>query len=112
MLYKFKSQATGDLIMLEPNGRQMLALMGKGDSDNLIKGILVPADMPAAMLALELAITQEDAARKVTDTTATHKTETPDTGRGPVVSLRQRAAPLLKMMQRCHAENAPIVWGV
>ena len=29
MLYKFKSKATGDLIMLEPNGRQVLRLIGK-----------------------------------------------------------------------------------
>lgn len=112
MLYKFKSQVTGDLIMLEPNGRQMLALMGKGDADNLIKGILVPAEMPAAILALELAITQEDEAREVSETATTPKTETSDTERGAVVSLSQRAAPLLKMMQRCHAENTPIIWGV
>ncbi|MEY3765650.1 MAG: hypothetical protein RLZ03_609, partial [Pseudomonadota bacterium] len=29
MLYKFKSKATGDLIMLEPHGRQILSLIGK-----------------------------------------------------------------------------------
>ena len=29
MLYKFKSRVTGDLIMLEPNGRQVLEIMGK-----------------------------------------------------------------------------------
>ena len=29
MLYKFKSKATGDLIMLEPNGAQLLDIVGK-----------------------------------------------------------------------------------
>ena len=30
MLYKFKSRATADVIMLEPNGRQLVQIMGKG----------------------------------------------------------------------------------
>ena len=29
MLYKFKSKAAGDLIMLEPNGRRVLQIIGK-----------------------------------------------------------------------------------
>ena len=46
MLYKFKSKATGDLILLEPHGRHILGLIGKDPSP---KGILLVADMPAAM---------------------------------------------------------------
>ena len=29
MLYKFKSRSTGDLIMLEVNGRQVMEILGK-----------------------------------------------------------------------------------
>ena len=29
MLYKFKSRATADVIMLEPNGRQLVQILGK-----------------------------------------------------------------------------------
>ncbi len=29
MLYKFKSKAAGDVIMLEPNGRRVLEIIGK-----------------------------------------------------------------------------------
>ena len=29
MLYKFKSKATGDLIMLQPNGKSVLEIIGK-----------------------------------------------------------------------------------
>ena len=29
MIYKFKSQADGDLIMLEPQGRRVLEILGK-----------------------------------------------------------------------------------
>ncbi len=29
MLYKFKSKAAGDVIMLEPTGRQIVGILGK-----------------------------------------------------------------------------------
>ena len=29
MIYKFKSKATGDLIMLGPHGNQVMALLGR-----------------------------------------------------------------------------------
>ena len=110
MLYKFKSQATGDLIMLEANGRQMLTLLGKGDAAHLAKGILEPADMPAATAALVQAVQQEDVARADAQTQALQDGN--ETGPVNTVSLRQRAAPLLEMIERCQAENKPIVWGV
>lgn len=110
MLYKFKSQATGDLIMLEANGRQMLTLIGKGDAPNLIQGILVPEDMPAATAALVKAVQQDDAAHAAAREQAEQDGE--ETEPVTTVSLHQRAAPLLEMIQRCQAENTPIVWGV
>lgn len=110
MLYKFKSKVTGDLIMLEANGRQMLTILGKGDAANLVQGILVVGDMPAATAALVQAVNHDDEARATTQAMASQGDETVE----PLttVSLRQRAAPLLEMIQRCQAENTPIVWGV
>ena len=110
MLYKFKSKTTGDVIMLEPNGRQILTLIGKGDAPHLVKGILEPADMPAAVAALQHAIAQEAENRKSTQSS----TEKSSEGIEPptAISLSQRAAPLLGMIARCHAANTPIVWGV
>lgn len=46
MLYKFKSKAAGDLIMLEPNGRRVLEIIGK---DAGPKGIILPEEMPGAI---------------------------------------------------------------
>ncbi len=110
MLYKFKSKVTGDLIMLETNGRQMLTILGKGDAANLVQGILVPEDMPAATAALVRAVQHDDEARATTQAMASQGDETVE----PLttVSLHQRAAPLLAIIQRCQAEKTPIVWGV
>ena len=52
MLYKFKSRATADLIMLEANGRQVLEIIGKTPDDE--HGIITVEQIPAAISALEL----------------------------------------------------------
>jgi len=96
MIYKFKSPATGDLIMLGPQGDQMLQLLGREPAP---RGIIEPAAMPAAMAALQAAIAQAEA-----------PSEDPDT---PVpVGLRQRLWPMVEMLRRAHAEGQAIVWGV
>ncbi len=110
MLYKFKSKATGDLIMLEPNGRQILGLIGKDDDAHGQKGIVLPAEMPAAISALEQAIALDEAAiqQRLQDAQAAGET----LSRTDLVSLRQRAVPFIDMMRRCHRADTAIVWGV
>ncbi|HXE48468.1 MAG TPA: DUF1840 domain-containing protein [Ramlibacter sp.] len=107
MLFKFKSKATGDLIMLEPNGRRVLEIIGK---DAQPKGIILPEQMPAAVSALEAAIAKEEADQKAMVEEAKSKGETPP--RFDAISLRQRAVPFLDMLRRCEKAGQEIVWGV
>jgi regulator of protease activity HflC (stomatin/prohibitin superfamily) len=107
MLFKFKSKATGDLIMLEPNGRRVLQIIGK---DAQPKGIILPEQMPAAVGALEAAIAKEEADQKAIIDEAKAKGETPP--RIDAISLRQRAVPFLDMLRRCEKAGQEIVWGV
>jgi hypothetical protein len=102
MIYKFKSKAAGDVIMLGPNGDQVLRLIGKEPAP---KGIIEPAAMAAAMAALEQAIAADDAARKAPDA---ERADAPQDR----IGLRQRAWPLIEMMKRASAANQEIVWGV
>ncbi len=111
MLYKFKSKSTGDLIMLQPNGRRVLDIIGKdtqGDAGN--KGIILPAAMPAAVAALEAAIAQEEAQRRTALAQALARNEAPP--HFEAISLRQRAQPFVEMLRRCQRENNEVVWGV
>ncbi len=101
MLYKFKSDAGGDVIMLEPTGRQVLSIIGK-DFD--AKGILVPGQMVAAKTALEAAVAQEERAGGVA--------EEPEDQGGKRISLRTRAWPLVTLMERSLKADVPITWGV
>ena len=107
MLFKFKSKATGDLIMLEPNGRRVLQIIGK---DAQPKGIILPEQIPAAVGALEAAIAKEEANQKAVVEEAKAKGETPP--HFDSISLRQRAVPFLDMLRRCERAGEEIVWGV
>jgi hypothetical protein len=110
MLYKFKSKATGDLIMLEPNGRQILRIVGKDDTDSLTKGILLPADIPAALTALEVAIREDEAQQQLRAQESAEQNE--GSAQTERISLRQRAAPFIEMLKRCLKEDHELVWGV
>jgi hypothetical protein len=110
MIYKFKSKAAGDVIMLQPTGDRVLGLIGK---DVTPQGIIEPAQMPAAIQALADAVAADDAARARRASGG----EDRDAGGEPAggqdkVSLRQRAWPLVEMMKRAHAADEPITWGV
>jgi hypothetical protein len=98
MIYRFKSKASGDVIMLGPNGDQVLRLIGREPAP---QGIMEPAALPAAIAALRAAVAAEDAA------TADGDDDSPKP-----ISLRRRAWPVLELLQRSLAEQQAVVWGV
>jgi hypothetical protein len=102
MHYVFKSRADADLLMMAPAAEQLLGLVGKAPAG---QGIIEARDIPAAIQALEDAISADDTA---------HRSDPAfeEDGRAERVGLRQRAWPMLEMMKRSVAEQADIVWGV
>ena len=112
-MYKFKSRVTGDLIMLEPNGRQILSIIGKADAQALAQGIVLPQDMPAAITALQDAIVADERARAAALAQAKEKgTQAEGALKLEGISLKQRALPFIDMLTRCHKADMEIVWGV
>ncbi len=113
MLYKFKSQATGDLIMLEPQGKQVLRLIGKEAG---AKGIILPNEMLAAIDALHAAVEQEElaiqAAKVAARGTEAQADLTPAADGPRCISLKQRVVPFIDMLRRAQAEDKEVVWGV
>jgi hypothetical protein len=99
MIYKFKSPATGDVIMLGPQGDQMLRLLGREPAG---QGVIEPADMAAAMQALQAAIAASEAPPEAADNDAPAQP----------VGLRQRLWPMVEMLRRAQAAQARVVWGV
>jgi hypothetical protein len=125
MLYKFKSKASGDVIMFETHAKALLEIMGKDPS---AKGILLVADMPKALEALEVALKKhgheanheaehevghEVSHEKGHASPPKHRSKEQEQGQESfAVSLGQRAAPMRQMIKQCILEGHPIVWGV
>jgi hypothetical protein len=103
MIYKFKSKATGDLIMLGPHGDHLLALLGR---EPAAQGIIEVAAMPAALAALQAAIDAEAAQPPDAGD------EADEPGGARAVALRQRLWPMIEMLRQSHAQGVPVVWGV
>lgn len=110
MLYKFKSRATADLIMLDAQGQRMLRIMGKEVAP---QGIVTVAQIPAAIAAIEAAVAAEEGGAADAAAVPDAAPETQSQGDDPQdrVTLRQRAAPFLDMLRRSAAEDADVVWG-
>jgi hypothetical protein len=111
MLFKFKSQAASDLIMLEPDARHLLHIML---GDDPVKGVIQADTLALSIAALELAVKEDEVLRKRSEMSGpsvqAEENESPAARNG--VHLSQRAAPMLKLLKRSLVEKADVVWGV
>ena len=107
MLYRFKSRAAGDVVMLEANGKQVLEILGKDPSG---PGILLCSQMPAAVEALQAAVAQEDAElARLRQEAESAGEPLPESDR---IHLRTRIVPFMDMLRHCMREECEVVWGV
>jgi hypothetical protein len=110
MIYKFKSKASGDIIMMGPTGDALLRALGRTPAP---KGIVEPDDMAAAMAAIEQAVLADEAARAEAEKDAAARGEKlAARGGSEAVALRQRLWPMLDMLKRSAAAGEPVVWGI
>ena len=104
-MYRFKSKADADLLMMTPVGDQILRIVGR---EPATQGIIEVAALPQAIRALEEAIAAAELARR----DARDDGDDDERRGAETVGLHQRAWPMLEMMRRSLAERADIVWGV
>lgn len=107
MIYKFKSKAAGDLIMLGPNGDALLRAIGREPAP---RGIIEVAAMAEALAGIERAVAADEAARAEAEREAAAAGEPLPPREG--ITPRQRLWPMVEMLRRAQAEGEPIVWGV
>lgn len=105
MIYKFKSQAAAEVIMLAANGDQMLTFVGK---EPLPQGVITVAQIPDAIAALEAAVATH-AAAEFRQADHPHG-ELAATGDG--VRLGARAAPFIELLRTNLQARNDVVWGV
>jgi hypothetical protein len=107
MLYEFKSQATGNVVMTQKVAERLLAIIGKSPGPT---GIILAEQMPAAIRALEAAIEEERAQTPPAEDTDADSDRDPS--RAQPVTLAQRAWPLIDMLKAAAAAEREITWGV
>jgi hypothetical protein len=107
VIYKFRSKAAADVIMMGPTGDQVLRLMGREPS---AQGLVDVESLNAAISALERGVAEDEAAFARLQLEAEERGEVLPVRQG--ISLRQRAWPLLELMRHSLAARQDMVWGV
>ena len=107
MLYRFKSKAGADVVMLGESGGAVLRLMGRSPAP---EGILEALVLPELIQTLEAGVAADEAQFQQAVDAAKSAGEPAPRRQG--VSLRQRAWPLYELMRRSAKEDADVVWGV
>jgi len=103
MLYKFKSQVAAEVIMLQPSAEEAPGA----------QGIITAAQAPAAIAALQAAIQQREAQGQGQAASVENgKEEEQSRAVDEPISLRQRAAPFIDLLERSTAAGKDVVWGV
>ena len=110
MIYKFKSKAGGDVLMLGPNGDALLRTLGR---EPAAQGIFEPVAMAAAIHAIEQAVLADEAARAAAQRggAGADADACPPSGHDSV-GLRQRFWPMVDLLKRASQAGVPVVWGV
>ncbi|MCV2369694.1 DUF1840 domain-containing protein [Roseateles oligotrophus] len=107
MIYKFKSKAGADVIMMGPQGDQILALLGR---EPAAQGLLAVTTLTQAMASLERAAAEDDAAFAAQQAEALAAGLSAPRREG--ISLRQRVWPLRELMRHSLEAGQDVFWGV
>lgn len=108
MLYKFKSQAAADVLMLQPRAEEILAIIGKHAGPT---GIITVAQAGPAVAALKAEIERREALRKA-QPAAPHGDGDDHGSKEDGVTLRARAMPFIQLLEISSAAGKDVVWGV
>ncbi len=105
MLVRFESSETAEVLMFAETAKMLLQAIGK---ETTARGTFTQPEMLAAAEALRQAVAQSEAAQPPVD----EDEELDKKRKEPVVVLRQRAWPLIDMLERTAraGSKAHIVW--
>jgi len=106
MLITFSTKVSADITMFGEVAVELLKLMGQ---TGVIPGALLGPDIPSALERLQQAIAVVGA-RPSGNPPPDPKAEDDDRAATPLVSLRQRAVPLVQLLEAAAREKADVTW--
>jgi hypothetical protein len=101
MLITFKARAYADVTMFGEVALNLIKLMGRRET---VPSAIEPEDIPQALKMLRAGIAAVDAASKEDEA------EDSDDKAEELVSVHNRALPLIELLQTAHKENVPVMW--
>lgn len=104
MLVTFTTDVFADITMFEKDAHAMLKMMGHSGT---IPSAILAEDVPAALTRLTAAINSENAALPIDENKGGGEDE--DTNE-PVVSLANRALPLINLLTAAANERCNVMW--
>ena len=108
MIYEFKSQATGTVVMTREVAEMLLDIIGKQPGPT---GIITVEQMPAALARLQDYVPEGEERGNSTATPA-DDADPDNADEEPPVPLKTRAYPLIEMIREAHKGGKDITWGV
>ena len=102
MLITFKTQVSADVTMFGNVALKLIKLMGHSGS---VPRAIEPEDIPQALNMLRHGIAADNAAAKEDEA------EDSDDETEELVSVHNRALPLIELLQVAHKENTPVMWA-
>ena len=105
MLITFTTKASADITMFGEVGKELLKLMGQ---TGVVPGALLAADIPPALERLKAAVGAVGA--RPSGNPPRSADEQDDERAPPFVSLRQRAIPLIGLLEAAVARDAAVMW--
>lgn len=104
MLVRFSSVKTEPITMFGDTAVQLIKMLG---ASGTVPGALTAEDIPAAIARLQ----QQLQTHKAADAQPSKQVDDDeDRQREPPVTLATRAMPLIDLLQRAAAGNAPLMW--
>jgi hypothetical protein len=108
-MIKFSCSATGDVQMLQPHAEMLLQAIGKELGE---RGVITPAEMPAAIAALTAAGERDRHRREDEESDSKDDDDKDQDVNANQVGLSQRAYPLVEMLKRALEADKSVMWGL
>ena len=105
MLVTFSTKVSADITMFGDVAQELLKLMGQ---TGVVPGGLLAADIPPALERLRQAVAAVGA--RPSGNPPRTKEDEQDERAQPMVSLRQRAVPLIGLLEAAAREKADVIW--
>jgi hypothetical protein len=108
MLVTFRTKASADITMFGHVAEALLRMMGQS---GVVPGALMAPDVAPALSRLKDAIERGGAAPSPQTPTPPENDDNRDEERSPPVSLRQRAYPLIGLLEAAVRDETDVTWA-